>query len=325
MRQTIANMRQTIAARRNHRYANTRPWIILNSVLSNVFDFVDLSLALGRRPFIKPSHAFYRIIRRHLADFQAYDNRAISDNFRATLLQLAAVKPLRVLYPRCVNMCNLRYLDFTYLQTAECLEQSLKKRPILDISWNDHELLKDICSLSRACIILALHNGFAHTTRAVSFSEKKIAAVIKSPDQILANYQINKVRNPQNIEIVPVNRHTLLTLTKIVKQNKAIICAPDDFVSETGRYDSLSLAMFKLAEYSRVPLYFVDYLIDDSGILHGFIKGPIENRAAESAAEDFLSFCKSVSGRNLSIIHNQNGGHHQSTLHKDAPVSSLTH
>jgi hypothetical protein len=302
----MAGIRVDIAARRTHRYANTRPWIILNSVLSSVFDIVDLSIGLGRRPFSRGAadNAFKRIIRRHLEDVQVHDKRAVSDNFRDTLLQLAAVKALRVCYPRCVNIFNLRYLDFIYLQTAECLEQSLNERPILDINWNDHELLKDMCSLSRACIILALHNGFAHTTRAVSFSEKKIAAVIYFPDQILAIYQFNKVRNPQNIEIVPVNRHTLLTLTKIVKQNRAIICAPDDFVSETGRFDSLSLAMFKLAEYSLVPLYFVDYLIDDSGILHGFIKGPIENRAAESAAEDFLSFCKSVSGRDLSIIHN---------------------
>jgi hypothetical protein len=135
----------------------------------------------------------------------------------------------------------------------------------------------------------------------VSLSEKKIATVIAYPDQILPTYQINKVRNPQDIEIVAKNRHALLTLTKIFKQNKAIICAPDCRFSETGSFDFLGLAMFKLAEYSRVPLYFVDYLIDQSGILHGFIKGPIENKAAESAAEDFLSFCRSVSSRDLSL------------------------
>jgi hypothetical protein len=298
-----------IAARRTHRYADTRPWIILNSVLSNVFDIVDISIALsisvalGRRTDTA-ARAFKRIIRRRLADIQVYDKCATLDNFRVTLLQLAAVKALRALYPRCANPYQLRYLDIVYLETAVALEESLNERPILDITWNNHELLKDMCSLSSACIILALHNGFTHTARAVSFSKKKIAAVtVLAPDQILSTYQINKVRNPQDIEIIPVNRHTLLTLTKIVKQNKAIICAPS-YRSETGNYDLLSLGMFKLAEYSRVPLYFVDYLIDESGILHGFIKGPIENKAAESVAEDFLSFCRSVSGRDLSIIHN---------------------
>ena len=308
----MPGIKAVIGARRAHRYANTRPWIIFNSFLSNVFDAVDLSIALSRRPFIQPRLAadeavdvFKRVVRRHLADVRVYDKCAISDNFRITLLQLAAVRALRILYPRCVNIYNLRYLDFIYLQTGECLEESFNKRSILDVTWNSYELLKDMCSLSRACIILGLHNGFAHTTRAVSFSEKKIAAVIWNPDQVLAFYQTNKVRNPQDIEIVPVNRHTLLTLTKIAKQNKAIICAPDYRNSETGSCDFVSLAMFKLAEYSGVPLYFVDYVIDERGILHGFIKGPVENKAgSESVAEDFLSFCKSISGRDLTITHN---------------------
>src|SRR5260370_23305989 len=113
-----------IAARRTHRYANTRPWIILNSVLSNGFDIVDLSIALSIsvalcRRTDTALRAFKRIIRRHLEDVQVYDKRAISDNFRATLLQLAAVKALRVLYPCCANGYNLRYLDFIYLQTPE--------------------------------------------------------------------------------------------------------------------------------------------------------------------------------------------------------------
>jgi hypothetical protein len=298
-----------IAARRTHRYADTRPWIILNSVLSNVFDVLDvfialsISVALGRRTDTA-LRAFKRIIRRHLADIQVYHKCATSDNFRTTLLQVAAVKALRLVYLRCANHLQLRYLDFIYLQTAVALEESLNERPILDVTWNNHELLKDMCSPSSACIILALHNGFTHTARALSFSKKKIAVVSANPSpSLIATYQINKVRNPQDIEIIPVNRHTLLTLTKILKQDKAIICAPD-YRSETGNYDCLSLGMFKLAEYSRVPLYFVDYLIDESGILHGFIKGPIENKAAESVAEDFLSFCRSVSGRDLSIIPN---------------------
>jgi hypothetical protein len=80
------------------------------------------------------------------------------------------------------------------------------------------------------------------------------------------------------------------------------MCTPDYRDPETS-YDFISLGMFKLAEYSGIPLYFVDYVIDESGILRGFIKGPIENKAAESAAEDFLSFCRSVSGRDLSLTH----------------------
>jgi hypothetical protein len=251
----------------------------------------------------KAFHVFNQIVRRHLADVQVYDKSAISDNFRATLLQLAAIRALRILYPRCVNIFHLRYLDFIYLQAAECLGEWFNEKPILDVSWNNQKLLNDMCSLSSACIILVLHNGFAHTTRTVSFSEKKIVAVTGSK-HILAFYRINKVKNPQDIEIVPVCRHTLLTLTKMVKQNKAIICAPDWDQLETGSCDFVSLAMFKLAEHSRVPLYFVDYFIDESAILHGFIKGPVENKAAENAAEDFLSFCRSVSGRDLSMAHN---------------------
>jgi hypothetical protein len=232
-----------------------------------------------------------------LADVEVYDRSAISDNFQTTLLQLATIKVLQILYPRCVNASNLRYLDFIYSRAAESLGKS-----ILDVTWNNHELLKDMCSLSSACIILGLHNGFAHTARAVSFSEKKIAAVSSRSD-LLAFYQINKVRNPQDIEIVPVNRYTLLTLTKIAKQNRAIICTPDYHDPETGSFYFISLGMFKLAEYSGIPLYFVDYVIDESGILRGFIKGPIENKPAQSAAEDFVSFCRSVSGRDLSLTH----------------------
>jgi hypothetical protein len=306
----MPGVRAVIAARREHRYANTRPWIVFNSFLSSVFDTVDLSIALSRYPFIQPRlaadralYVFKRIIRRHLADVQVHDKCAISDHFRAMLLQFAVIKALRVLYPHCANMFNLRYLDFLYLQAAECIEESFNERPILDIIWNNQDLLKDMCSLSSACIILALHNGFAHTTRTLSLSEKKIATVIGFPDLMLTFYRLNKVRNPRNIEIVPVNRHTLLTLTKIAKQNKAIICAPDYVNPDTGNCDILSLAMFKLAEYTEVPLYFVDYLIDESAILRRFIKGPVENKAAANAAEDFLNFCRSVSGRDLSLTH----------------------
>lgn len=292
----LSAIRGVIAARRVHRYANSRPWIIFNSFLSNVYDIVDLSRALSsRRPSIYADNAFFRIVRRHSADVQVYDKTAISANFQTTLLQLATIKVLRVLYPRCVNIYNLRYLDFIYLLAAQSLGKS-----ILDVTWNNPELLKDMCSLSSACIILGLHNGFAHTARTVSFSDKKIAAV--SRWDLLAFYQINKVRNPQDIEIVPVNQYTLLTLAKIAKQNKAIICTPDYPNSETGTFDFISLGMFKLAEYSQIPLYFVDYLMDERGILRGFIKGPIENKAAESVAEDFLSFCRSISGRDLLLL-----------------------
>lgn len=308
----MPGIRAAIAARRAHRYAKTRPWIVFNSFLSSVFDTVDLSIAFSGYPFIQPRlaadrtlYVFKRIIRRHFADVQVHDKCAISDHFRATLLQLAVIKALRVLYPHCANMFNLRYLDFLYLQAAECIEESFNERPILDITWNNQDLLKDMCTLSSACIILGLHNGFAHTTRTVSLSEKTIATVIGFPDLMLTFYRLNKVRNPQDIEIVPVNRHTLLTLTKIAKQNKAIICAPDYVNPETGNCDFLSLAMFKLAQYTGVPLYFVDYLIQENGLMHGFIRGPIEAKAdVDSAAQDFISFCKSISGRHLSKIHN---------------------
>jgi hypothetical protein len=303
----MPGIRAVIARRRAHSRANTRPWIIINSFLSNVLDNLDLTLALGRRPFIPPrlaadnaSYVFNWIVRRHLADIQVYDKCATSGNFRAALLQLAAIKAIRVLYPRCTNIYQLPYLDFIYFRAAQWV-----KVPILDITWNDQDLLKEMCSTSTARIILALHNGFAHTTRTVSLSETKIATVIGDPETILAFYQMNQVRNPQDIEIVPTDRHTLLTLTKITKQNKAIICAPDYINPVTGNCDILSLGMFKLAEYTEVPLYFVDYLIDESGVLRGFIKGPIDNKdGSESVAEDFLNFTRSISGRHLSIIHN---------------------
>ena len=145
----MLDIRAVIAARRAHRYANTRPWIIFNSVLSNGFDIVDLSIALSRRPFIQP-----RLGR----DKRAYSNGSFIDTwqtfrfmtnlppqttFRATLLQLAAVKALRVLYSLCVNLYNLRYLDFIYVRVADCIEA-----PILDITWNNQDLLKEMCSPS---------------------------------------------------------------------------------------------------------------------------------------------------------------------------------
>src|SRR5262249_7792403 len=147
----------------------------------------------------------------------------------------AAVKALRVLHPHCPNVFQLRYLDFIYLQTAMGLHWPLNEIPILEISWNDQELLQEMRSPSSACIILTLHNGFTHTARALSLSERKIAAV--SRFLLLDTYQKNKVQNPHDIEIVFVNRHTLLKLTEIARQNKAIICTPDFPI--TGNFDYL--------------------------------------------------------------------------------------
>jgi hypothetical protein len=248
-------------------------------------------------------HEFKRIIRRHLADIQVYDRLAYSENFRSTFLQLSSIVGARMLYRYCENIFNLRYLDFVYLQAAMCVEELFNERPLLEIIWNDEGCFKEMCSTTKSCIIVVLHNGFTHTTRAISRSEKKMAQVAGFPDLILALFQSNKVRNPEGIQIVPVDRYTLLTLSRVAKENKAIISAADTINPRTQKCDYLGLGMFKLSEYTGAPIYFVDYALDKTGSLRGFIKGPIEVKAgAEKAAEDFLEFCGAISGRQLTIM-----------------------
>jgi len=234
-----------------------------------------------------------------LADLQVYDRLAYSENFRSTFLQLSATVGARMLYRYCENSFNLRYLDFLYLHAAMCVAGLVNELPYFEIIWNDENRFKEMCSTTKSCIIVVLHNGFFHTARAISMSEKKIAQVTGVPDQTLAHLQSHKVRNPEGIEIVPVDRNTLLTLSRVAKGNKAIICAPDALNPTTQNCDQLYLGMFKLSEYTGAPIYFVDYALDRTCSLRGFIKGPIEVKAgaAEKAAEDFLEFCGAISGR----------------------------
>jgi hypothetical protein len=310
---TMPGIKSAIAFRRAHRFSRTKPWIVLNSLLSAAFDTLDICKFFCGRCFIPPQLAteaalyeFKRIIRRHLADIQVYDRLACSENFRSTLLQLSAITGARMLYRYCTNSFNLRYLDFLYFQAAMCVEELGNERPLLEIIWTDDGLFKEMCSSTKSCIIVVLHIGFAHTARAISMSEKKMAYVGGVPDQLLALFQANKVRNPEAIEIVPVNRYTLLTLSRIAKENKAIISSPDVINPRTGNCDYLSLGMFKLSEYTGAPLYFFDYALDKTGSLRGFIKGPVEAKAgAEKAAEDFLEFCGAISGRQLTIMRKQ--------------------
>ena len=146
-----------IATRRQHRYASTR---------------------LGRKFLVL--HLFKRIVRRHVADLEAHDKLAFSNNFKETLPRVASIKALKKIYPLAENTFGLRYLDFVYWQIAECRQDP----PILEIAWNEPRLFEEICCLPNSCVILILHNGFTHGTRALSYSKKRLAAVIRFPDPI---------------------------------------------------------------------------------------------------------------------------------------------
>ena len=308
----MPDIRVLIAARRKHRYANTRLWRKLNALLTEVFDAVDLFIAWAGAPFThsrvdsladhRALDLFKRIVRRHVADLEVYDKLAFSNNFGETLLTFASIRALKKLYPLAENAFCLRYLDFLYGQIAVCRQKMFGDQPVVEIAWNEPRLFEEVCCLPNSCVILILHNGFAHGTRALSYSKKSLAAVT-SFDPIVEFYKKNGVNHPEDIEIIPVNCETLLTLTKVAQKNKAIICVPDVVNPKTGRHNLLSIGMFQLARYANVPLYFFDFCIDDDGILRGFIKGPIDYGAGPvRAAEEFISFCQSISGRTLTII-----------------------
>jgi hypothetical protein len=238
-----------------------------------------------------------------MADLEVHDKLAFSDGFRKTLLRFASIGALRRLYPLAQNMFSLRYLNFVYLTIAQMRQYVAGDRPIVETVWKEPKLLDDIYALPSSCIVLGLHNGFAHCTRALSRSGRNLAAVVGAPAGVLAAYKFNKVNKPEDIEIIPVNRETLVALTKVVKSNKVIICLPDVFNHKTGRVELLSLAMFEFAVRTKVPLHFFDFCMDDDGTFWGFIKGPIDCSAgAVKAAEDFIGFCQSVSGRTLTIM-----------------------
>ena len=234
-----------------------------------------------------------------MADLEASDKFALSNNFRETLSKVAAIAALKKLYPLAENVYSLRYLDFLYWQIAERRQEP----PIVEISWNEPELFRKICDLPNSCVILALHNGFAHCARSLSYSKKRLASVIGFPDLILKFYKRNKVHHPEDIEIIPANSETLLKLTEVAKKNKAIICAPDVINPKTGRCDFLSLGMFYFAKYANLPVYFFDFYMDEDCMLRGFIHGPIDNALGPTkAAEDFIRFCRSVSGRAPTVV-----------------------
>jgi hypothetical protein len=308
----LRGVRSVIAARRTHRYANAKPWKILNAAVGRVFDAVDLSLALGAVAVLRPLaaghralHHFKRITRRRVADLLAEEKGAASAaNFPATLLRLSGTRSLRVLYPRCINIYNLGYLDFVYLQAAPFAVDANGLKPMLDVTWNDPDRFALMCSGERACIILVPHTGFMHTTRAVSFTDKKIAQVVTNDDRAPILMEMNGVRNAGEIEVITVDQYILLNLSAMARTGRAIICAPDSVDLKTGRCDFLNLPMFTLAQYTGVPVYFVDYVTDERARLHGFIKGPVVIGAGEveAAAQAFIDFCKSASGRRLTVV-----------------------
>lgn len=309
-------IRTLVAKRRRHRYADTRFWRTLNAYITALFDTVDLIVVLAGVPFRSHSgsaeralHSFRCIVLRHMADVEVHDKRAFSDGFRKTLLRFASIGALRRLYPLAQNMFTLRYLDFVYLTIAQIRRHVTGDQPIIDIVWKEPKLLDEICALPGSCIVLGLHKGFTHCTRALSYSGRNLAAVVNRPDKVLAAYKANKVNNPEDIEVIAVNRETLLALTKVARDNKVIICLPDVFDHKTGRCERLSLAMFQFAARVKVPLYFFDFCMDDVGTFWGFIKGPIDcGDGADVAAQDFVGFCQSVSGRKLTIIERRDSG-----------------
>jgi hypothetical protein len=308
----MLDMRSLITARHKHRYANTYPWRKLNALLTIIFDVADYFGALTGSVFGRSQgsptgqralHYFRRIVHRRVADIELKDGFASSTDPRKTLLRLSSIYALKRLYPYVNNVYCLRFFDFLYLQYAECRQGLLGDRPIIEIVWNEPKLFEEVCCLPGSCIIVTLHNGFAHCTRAISFSEKNLAAVFLYPKHSREFYRTNKVNQPNDIEIIPVNRETLLTLTKVAKNNKAMICTPDAVCQETGKYEILSLGMFQLARYINVPLYFVDFCMDQNFVLRGFIKGPVDCSAGPvKAAEEFNSFCELISSRTLKII-----------------------
>jgi len=300
-------IRVLIASRRTHRYANTLFWRKLNGLLTRLFDAYD-SFAVDRSggdnlTGHQALYLFKRIVRRHVADLRVCDETALSDNFSETLLRISSIRALKNLYPLADNICDLRYFDFLFLQIAECQHDMFGDRPVVEITWNERGLFDEVCRLQNSCVILSLHNGFLHGTRALSYFKKGLAAVAHLPDDLLEFYKLSEVKHPEAIEFIPVNRDTLLALTKVAKRDKTIICAPDVFNPKTRRYDLITMGMFQFAKYANVPLYLFDFCIDDDCKLTGFIKGPIDCRQGSGkAAEEFISFCRSVSGRTLTIV-----------------------
>jgi hypothetical protein len=300
-------IRFLIASRRTHRYANTLFWRKLNALLTALFDAFDSFTVIRSRADNLSGHRaldlFKRIVHRHVADLKVCDEAAFSDNFSETLLRISSIWALKKLYPLANNIYDLRYFDFLFLQIAECQQDKFGDRPFVEITWNERDLFDEVCRLQNSCVILSLHNGFLHGTRALSYFKKDLAAVAHFPDDLLEFYKLSEVKHPEAIEFIPVNRDTLLTLTKVAKRDKTIICAPDVFNQKTRRYDLITMGMFQFAKYANVPLYLFDFCIDDDCKLRGFIKGPIDCRQGSvKAAEEFISFCRSVSGRTLTII-----------------------
>jgi hypothetical protein len=309
----MPDIRILVAVRQKHRYANTYPWRKLNSFLTGIFNTVDYFIAMAGLVFCQSQarslsghrtlHFFKRIVHRLVADLESHDGSVRSHDPRKTLLRLSSVGALRKLYPYAENIFGLKYLDFLYLQFADCQQGLFGDRPIVDVAWNQPELFEEVCCLQKSCVILILHNGFAHGIRALSYFKKNLVAVFYFPEYSADFYKANKVNRPNDIEIIPVDREVLLKFTKVAKNNKAMICAPDAGDQDTGHYDLLSLGMFQLARSVNVPLYFFDFCMDDDCILRGFIKGPVDYSAgAFEAAEDFRRFCQSISGRTLTIM-----------------------
>lgn len=331
----LLGVRNVIAARRTHRYATTKPGMILSASVSRLFDFVDFGLVLCTVPFLRrraaghaAEHHFKRILRRRLEDIHAGETRgegvqaaslpaegesAGIGKFQTTLLSLAAGRALRALYPHCANLYNLAYLDFVYLHAAAFTYLRQRAKPYLEVVWNHPDVFAAMCSSSDACLILSPHTGFMHTARAVSLSAKRIAQVYSNAEEH-GFLELNGVRNPREVEVIPVDEHTLLRLSEIAKTDRAILCAPDSEDPVTGRCDFLNLPLFKLAQYTRIALYFVDYALDEKANLRGFIKGPIRVGAngAEAAAQAFIDFCASSTGRRLVVRPDQRGDLHRS-------------
>lgn len=308
----MPGIRSLIAARRNQRYGGTYPWRRLNTLLIGILDAADYFMALSgvvvfqsRADSVSGSralHFFSRIVHRHVADLGPPDRGGLSNDVKERLLKVSSIRYLKKLYPYVENMFGLKYMDFLHWRFAELQQILFGDRPIIDVTWNEPMLFEEVCGLQSSCVVLILHNGFAHGTREISYSGRKLAVVLGYPEHGLEFFRANKVR-PENIEVIPVNRETLLTLTKAAKENKAMLCAPDAANPQTGRFDLLSLGMFQLAQYTNVPLYFFDFRMDDDCTLRGFIKGPIDYSAGPvKAAKEFISFCQCISGRSLKIV-----------------------
>jgi hypothetical protein len=188
----MPGIRSLIAARRNQRYGGIYPWRRLNTLLIGILDAADYFMALSgvvvfqsRADSVSGSralHFFSRIVHRHVADLGLTAKGGLSNDIKERLLKVSSIGYLKKLYPHVENMFGLKYLDFLYWRFAELQQKLFGDRPIIDVTWNEPMPFEEMCRLQKSCVVLVLHNGFAHGPREISYYGRKLAAVLGYPE-----------------------------------------------------------------------------------------------------------------------------------------------